>query len=126
MSAKKRTSTPEYQWEQALLDAYYDYRWHEVLDPLYNKFQRWKAGELEHDDMDHAIHQTHKETRQLYGIFLQKREVLVRAIQFNREWFPAWVKDNPPPGGYPLMNTAGWEDLTSTTLYSDRPDELTD
>ena len=26
MTHKKRTQTPEYQWEQALLDASYDYR----------------------------------------------------------------------------------------------------
>ena len=39
MSHKKRTQTPEYQWEQTLLDAYHDYRWRQVLDPLYQKCQ---------------------------------------------------------------------------------------
>lgn len=65
MSRKKRAYTPEYQWEQALLDAYYDFRWRQVLDPLYDKFQRWKAGELDHAEMDKAIHQTHKQTQEL-------------------------------------------------------------
>jgi hypothetical protein len=55
MTRKKKRETPEYQWEETLLEAYYDHRWHEVLDPLYEKFQRWKAGELPHDDMNHAI-----------------------------------------------------------------------
>jgi hypothetical protein len=34
MSPKKKRRTPEWQWKQALIDAYYDYRWHQVLDPL--------------------------------------------------------------------------------------------
>lgn len=102
MSHKKRTQTPEYQWEQALLDAFYDYRWRQVLEPLYQKFQQWKTGELNHKDMDEAIHQTHKQTQDVYSIFTMKREVLVRAIQLNEEWFQAWVKDNPPPMGYLL------------------------
>jgi len=34
MSQKRRRDTPEWAWEQALIDAYDDYRWHEVLDPL--------------------------------------------------------------------------------------------
>jgi len=40
----------------------------QVLDPLYQKFQQWKAatGSL---DMDEAIHQTHKQTQELYGVF---------------------------------------------------------
>ena len=30
MSHNKRSQTPEHQWEQALLDAYHDYRWRQV------------------------------------------------------------------------------------------------
>ena len=29
MSQKRRRDTPEWAWEQALIDAYYDYRWHQ-------------------------------------------------------------------------------------------------
>jgi hypothetical protein len=54
-----------------------------VLDPLYDKFQRWKAGELDHADIDKAIHQTHKLTQELYGVFTLKHEILVRSIQLN-------------------------------------------
>ena len=45
------------------IDDCYDYRWCQVLDHLYDKFQRWKAGELTHWDMDEAIHKTHKQNR---------------------------------------------------------------
>ena len=34
MSQKRRRVSPEWAWEQALIDAYDDYRWHQVLDPL--------------------------------------------------------------------------------------------
>jgi len=102
MSHKKRTQTPEYQWEQALIDAYHEYRWRQVLEPLYQKFQQWKAGELDHLDMDEAIHQAHLKKQEVNGVFTLKREILVRAIQLNEDWFQAWVKDNPPPEGYPL------------------------
>ena len=45
------------------VDDYYDYRWRQVLDPLYDKFQRWKAGELTHWDMGEAIHEMHKQNK---------------------------------------------------------------
>lgn len=102
MSHKKRTQTPEYQWEQALLDAYYDHRWRQVLDPLYQKFQQWKTDELDHMEMNEAIRQTHKQTQEVYSVFTLKRETLIRAIQLYEEWFQVWVKDNPPPSGYKL------------------------
>jgi len=103
MTRRKKRRTPEWQWEQALIDAYYDYRWRQVLDPLYEKFQRWKAGELTHADMDRAIHEAHKETRELFKLFTNKRSWLVRAIQFDREWFEEWVAENPPPPGIELL-----------------------
>ncbi len=104
MSAKKRTRSPAYLWEQSLIEAYYDYRWHQVLDPLYDQFKHWDAGELEHHDMDQAIHQAHKLTQELFGIFTMKRDFLVHSIQFDAEWFNPWVKENPPPTGYELVN----------------------
>jgi hypothetical protein len=99
MSHKKRAHTPEYQWEHALLDAYDDFRWQQVLEPLYDQFQRWTAGELDHAEMDKAIHQTHKETQELYGVFTLKREILVRAVQLDEDLFQDWVRENPPPSG---------------------------
>ncbi len=34
MSQKRRRDTSEWAREQALIDAYDDYRWRQVLDPL--------------------------------------------------------------------------------------------
>jgi hypothetical protein len=95
MTAKKRS--PLYQWEQEMIDTFYDYQWHLVLDPLYEQFQQWKAGEVSHAEMDEAIHKTHKSCQQVYSLFTTKRDFLVSAIQFNEEWFREWAKDHPKP-----------------------------
>jgi hypothetical protein len=108
MSRKKRRETPEWQWEEALIEAYHDLRWREVLEPLYEKFQRWKAGELDHDDMDHAIHETHKQTQEVYKFFIQRKALLIKFIQWDDEWFEAWAKDHPPPPGIQLAPPPPW------------------
>jgi len=96
MTAKQ--CSPLYLWEQEMIDAFHDYQWHLVLDPLYEKFQAWKAGEFSHDEMDEAIHKTHKSCQDVYNLFTNKREFLVGAIQFNEDWFPQWLADHPKPG----------------------------
>ena len=99
MSRKHKSKSPEWEWEQSLIDAYYDARMHEALDPLYEKFQRWKAGELEHADIDQAIHKVHKQNQELYSFFTQRRELLVFLIQTDEEWFTGWLAGHPPPPG---------------------------
>jgi hypothetical protein len=37
---------------------HHNYRWQQVLEPLNQKFQQCKVGELDHMDMDEAIRQT--------------------------------------------------------------------
>ena len=61
MSQKWRRDTPEWAWEQVLIDAYYDYRWHQVLDPLAAATKRWEAGELDHVDLARAAGRIHKQ-----------------------------------------------------------------
>lgn len=103
MVKKKHNQTPEYQWEQALIDAYYDFCWREVLEPLYQKFLQWKASELEHHEISEAIHLTRKETQQVYSFLMTKRPLMVRYIQLNEEWFSAWLTKNPAPPSYQLV-----------------------
>ena len=43
-----------------MIDDYYDYQWRQALEPLYEQFQHWKAGELPHDEMENAVHKTPK------------------------------------------------------------------
>ena len=55
-----------------------------------------------HMDMDEAIHLTHKQTQDVEIFITQKRDWLVRIIQFDEAWFQVWVKDNLPSAGYQL------------------------
>jgi len=108
--SRKHRLTPEWQWEQALIDAYADHRWHQVLDPLHEQLHRWERGELTHDDLDQAIHQAHKETQRLYGLFTERRERLVRLIQWDQEWFTPWLAEHsPPPTVSPVPRFVGQE-----------------
>ena len=61
--------SPQREWEQALIDA----------------------------DLDHAIHETHKKSQELYRLFTQSRHWLVRVIQFDEDWYRGGVKDHPAP-----------------------------
>jgi hypothetical protein len=99
------------QWEGTLIDAYYDHYYHQILDPLYEQFQRWKIGELTHEDMNEAIHKVHKENQRLYSFFTRSRKDLVWMIQRDREWFTSWVVDHPPPPGVQLAQWDDWPDV---------------
>jgi len=99
---EKDRQTPEWQWEQALIDAYYDHRWRQLLEPLCETFQRWKAGELAHADVDRAIEEAYQERCCINNLFTQRRDRVVALIQsWDREWFEAWVKEHRSPSGLP-------------------------
>jgi hypothetical protein len=103
MTRKKRRETAEWQWEQALIDAYIDYRWRAVFDALHEQLHRWESGELTHDEMGTEVHKTHKETREIYtSLYYPKREELVLHSQLDAIWFERWVSDHPAPPGIDL------------------------
>lgn len=86
MSVKKHSQL--HQWERAMINAYHNYQWHLVLDPLYEKFQDWKAGRVSHLEMDETIHETHNYCQKVYSLFTSKRDFLLDIIQFDEGWFP--------------------------------------
>jgi hypothetical protein len=43
------------------------------------------------------------ENQELWKLFTRKRERLVGAIQFDREWFEAWLTQHPAPAGIKLL-----------------------
>ena len=59
-------------WEEQLTDAYWDYRWRKIMEPLCDTFQGWKAGKLGHSDVDKAIDKAYKEKKHLQLIFLDR------------------------------------------------------
>ena len=98
---KEPHQSTDWQWEKALIDAYYDYRWHKLLDPLCDTFKSWKAGELTHADVDRAIEEAYKERCLINNLFGQRRDRSVALIHWwDRDWFEAWVNEHRPPSGF--------------------------
>ncbi len=71
--------------EQEIIDAYYDKRMRQLLEPLYEDFQKWKRGGLSHYVLFERIRQVHKENQKLYGLFTSSRDFLLKVIQFEAE-----------------------------------------
>ncbi len=103
MSSNANRNSPQWQWEQVLIQAYYDHRWRELLEPLYAQFQRWKTGEVTHEAISSAIHEVHKQAPDLHNLFGANRDWLVKLIQIDRAFFEEFLKDHPIPPGVELM-----------------------
>jgi hypothetical protein len=97
MTPQKRT--PRYQWECEMITAFHDEQWKELLDPLYEKFQAWKAGALSADDVNEALNKSYRDRRDLDRLFYEKHDWLARLIPLNEDWYPRWVKNHPRPAG---------------------------
>ncbi|MFQ6101801.1 MAG: hypothetical protein ACE5OS_11300 [Anaerolineae bacterium] len=96
---------PAQQWEQALIDDYYNYRWQQLLEPLCDRMQRWKAGELTYADMDQILNEVHQQVCEIRSLITQRRDRLVMLIQWlDREWFENWVKSYSPPPDVRLVS----------------------
>lgn len=89
-----------WQWQQQLINDYYDYRWRKVAEPLCETFRRWKEGELPHSALDKAIEEAYRSRCTLCDIFSQRPDRAVALIQIlDPEWFEAWVKEHRMPRG---------------------------
>lgn len=99
--SRDHTSKSVRRWEETLVADYYDYRCRALLEPLYEQFQQWKGGDLDHETILDAIHQAHKANRERYLFFAQSRSDLARLIQLD-PWFQEWVETHPAPEGVEL------------------------
>ncbi len=81
----QRKALREYQ--QALIDDYYDLWMHQILDPLYEAFQQWKRGDLEHSRLTELIHKVHRENQKVYSFFTQSRDSIIGCIKMDHDWF---------------------------------------
>lgn len=100
MSEKGASQEHVQSWEERLVADYYDYRWHQLMEPMCEKMQRWKAGQLSHAEMERALEECHQRVCEARNILSQRRDRLVLLIQYlDREWFQEWMKKNTPPPG---------------------------
>jgi len=84
-------------WEQAVKDAYGDYRWRKIMEPLCETFQRWKAGEIGHAEVDAAIDHAYKERCAINTLLAQRQDRAAGLIRCrDPEWFKAWVEEHHP------------------------------
>ena len=67
--------------EREIIAAYYDKRMRELLDPLYDDFQKWKRGDLSHEELSDRIHELHKENQKGNSLLCQNREFLLNLIE---------------------------------------------
>ena len=99
MRQQKRTLR---EYQQELIDAYYDMWMHSILDPLYEAFQQWKRGDLQHSELTELIHKVHRENQKVYSFFVQSRTSIINCIKMDRAWFENWKATHPPPPGIEL------------------------
>ncbi len=96
-------------WEEILTNAYWDYRWTEIMEPLCDAFQRWKAGELGHADVDRAIDTAYKEKCIINSLLARRPDHAAAVIKWlDQEWFMEWIEEHRPPADARL--SAGLED----------------
>ena len=90
-----RRKGPLREYQQALIDAYYDMWMHQILDPLYEAFQQWKRGDLQHGELTEIIHKVHRENQKVYSFFTQKHDSIINFIKADQAWFARWRADIP-------------------------------
>ena len=96
--------TPAQWWEEKLVDDYRDYRWRQLMEPMCDKMDRWRAGELTYAEMDQSLEECHRRACEVRNVLTQRTDRLVTLIQWlDREWFEEWVKNYSPPPGVRLV-----------------------
>lgn len=91
-------------WEEVMTDAYWDYRWRQIMEPLCGTFQKWKAGELGNEDVNKAIDEAYKEKCSINSLLTQRRDRAAAIIHWwDPEWFEAWIEEHRPPAEVDLQ-----------------------
>ncbi|KXA95113.1 hypothetical protein AKJ65_02580 [candidate division MSBL1 archaeon SCGC-AAA259E19] len=67
--------------KQEIIGKYHNKKMKEALEPLFQKFQKWKDGEVSHYELSDSIHECHKEMQRIYSIFNSSREFLMKLVE---------------------------------------------
>lgn len=78
---RQPAKTSAERWEQMLIEDYRDYRWRALMEPLCEKMERWRAGELPYPEMDETLEEVHREVCELRSLFAQRQDRLALLIQ---------------------------------------------
>jgi hypothetical protein len=79
------------------------------MEPLCEKLQSWKDGQVPHEEMDPFMEHVHQQICEMRSMFNQRQDRLVNLIQWwDRKWFLEWIKEySPPPGANVLPEPPG-------------------
>jgi hypothetical protein len=113
---KRGQKQPLREYQQALINAYYDIWTHRMPDPLYEAFQQWKRGDLHHDELTELIHGVNREKQRVYSFFTQSRDPIISFIKLNQAWFADWRANHPPCSGDRTLGIAKDEYLPAIDL----------
>ena len=84
-------------WEEALTEDYWNYRWTQIMEPLCETFQGWKAGEVGHADVDRAIDEAYREKCAINSLLSQRQDRAAAIIHlWDRDWFDGWIEAHRP------------------------------
>lgn len=87
-------------WEEALVAAYGDHHWHEIMDPLCEIFQRWKGGQADNAKVDRVLDTAYRQKCALESLLGQRADRAAAIIEVtDREWFLSWIEEHRPQSG---------------------------
>lgn len=77
--------------------------WRKIMEPLCKTFQRWRAGELGHEDVNAASIAAYKDKCLVNNLLNYRPDRAAAIIQWwDGEWFMDWIRQNRPPEGVEL------------------------
>jgi len=101
-----RESSSAQWWEDRLVADYREYRWRQLMEPMCQRMEKWKAGELTSVEIDQAFEECYHHICELRNILNQRSDRAVLLIQvLDREWFEGWIREHTPPPGARLVVT---------------------
>ncbi|KXB00460.1 hypothetical protein AKJ41_04045 [candidate division MSBL1 archaeon SCGC-AAA259O05] len=66
-----------------IIEEYYNMKMKQALEPLYQNFQKWDKGEIDHSEISEAIHECQKEIQKIHSIFNSGTDFLMKLIEAN-------------------------------------------
>jgi len=66
-----------------LVKAYFDYRWHRLMDPLCDAFQRWKAGLADQAEVEQALDRAYQDRCALRSLRELRLDHMIAIVQIS-------------------------------------------
>jgi len=110
------------EWERTLIEDYRNYRWNQVMEPLCDKLQLWKDGQVGYEELDQFMEKIHHQIWEVRNVFGQRKDRLVNLISaVDQEIYPTRGScDFPPSHREPGRSRGGIGTLIGTFCPSEK------